>query len=193
MIKTAAELLKDNYKKIGALTDKQFVSVQARACGKRLLHVEKILEIRRVDGGLETPTTINDVSEDDTIRIKATVRSMLGGKEKTGFITLNDIQEIYTDDSINMLIINAENMMVTTLECKDEVIQINAVLAGDNWVTEQSLSELIGKDATLRDFQNIRDQEPELELDDIVIEDKTEKDLDFSDFGGEFKTPDLIF
>lgn len=196
MIKTAAELLQDNYKKIGPLTDEQFVAVKACACSKKLIYAEQVHEVRNVSMGVETPITFDEIDEDATVRIKATIRSMLGGAAKTGFITLPNIQEVYRDEARKMWVIEAENLILTTMDCKNEVLQINAVLAGDNWVNNITLSELITNDTILRDLQDIRDKEPDLILGDMNIDsifEKENEDLSLGDFDSGFKTPDLLF
>ena len=179
MIKNAKQILESNYDLLGDLSDDQFIAAKARACEKKLIHAEQIADVVKISGGSTQNVSFNDVEKGDTIRLKATVRSMVGGVEKTGYVTLKNIQDIHHDDYAGMLIIDADGLIFTTLDCKEAVQQLNAVIRSDNWVTQQSLSNLLSEDSILKDFQQIRDGAHELDLDDIVLDEPQTPDLMF--------------
>ena len=179
MIKNATQILKDNYNQLGDLTDAQFMVTKAKACNKKLIHAEQIADVVRVSNGASENITLGDIKEGDTVRVKATVRSMAGGMEKTGYVALKNIQDIHHDDYAKMLIVDADGLIFTTMDCKEAVQQLNAVIRGDNWVDQQTLGELISEEATLKDFQQIRDGGREFELDDIVFDEPQTPDLMF--------------
>ena len=169
MIKNAVQMLKENYDRLGDLTDAQFIVAKAKACAKRLIYAEQIMDCVKIDFvGNSTPINLNEIAEGDTLKIKATVRNMAGGKEKTGYVTLNNIRDVQYDNAIKMLTLETDNMILTTIECKAEIIQLDSVIRGVNWVNEHSLSELISNDTLLSDFKMERDErEHNRSLEDI--------------------------
>jgi hypothetical protein len=173
MLKNASDMLRENYRKLGELTDSQFIVAKSEACAKKLIHAENIYELTRIVGGLNESITVGDIKEGDTIRVKATVKSMLGGVEKTGYIILKDVQEVYYDKLLRILTIDADGVILTTMDMKAEVLQLNAVINGDNWVNHYSLSELIGRATLLKDYQLVR-EEKQRSRNDLIFDDRDE-------------------
>lgn len=188
MIKDAATLLKENYHKLGNLTDAQFIATKSKVCGRRMIHAERIGKVVRVnDFGTEETIRIPQIQVGDTVKVTATVRSMNvnGGSEKTGAVTLDNIQDVFCDESTGILFIDTEKCIFTTIECGIEWSVLNEVIRRpDNWVNQYVLSEMIGSNSLLTDFQAVRDgqnREFELDFDDIGFEEKTNNSPTFSD------------
>lgn len=183
MIKDAAQMIKENYNKLGDLTDNQFVVAKSKACAKRLIHAERITDVQLIDTfDGNRSITISQIEPDMTIKIKATVRNMASQTEKTGFVTLDDIKDVQFDEKTGMLVIENDKYIVTTLNCEKEIGQLEAVLRGDNWVNINSLGEIIGNETLLSDFKTVRDE-------------RNGRDLEFGDLGfvEEISMTDLLF
>ena len=175
MIQNNLQSFKDNFSKIGKLSDKDFIAVKARARAKKLIHAERVISVAKLDFlGMEAACQLADITEGDTARIKATVRNMAGGAEKTGVVTLQDIEYAHYEEALNMLIIETDRYIFTTMNCQQEMAILEAVIRGDNWVDEYALSELIPDDINLEMFQEVRDgqsHEQSLGFDDIITPD----------------------
>jgi hypothetical protein len=188
MIQDAAQRIKENYDRFGDLTDEQFVAAKAKACSKRLIHAERISDVQLIDPFVgNRQITVSQIKPNTTIKIKATVRNMASQTEKTGFVTLEDIQDVQFDEKTGMLAIENDKYIVTTLRCEKEMGQLEAVLRGENWVDMYSLRKLISNDTLLSDFQIIRDG--------ISERGRSEHDVELQDleFVEDITTPDLLF
>lgn len=189
MIKDAATLMKENYHKLGNLTDAQFIATKSKVCSRRMIHAEQIGRVARLNGfGIEEQIKLSDIKIGDTVKINATVRSMNvnGGEEKTGVITLEDIQDVDIDESIGMLFLDTEKCLFTTIECENEWWILNEVIRqADNWVNLHSLSEMIGPDSFLTDFKEERSRQQgrgmDLDFSDLGFDDRTNDGPSFSD------------
>ena len=182
MIKDAAQMIKENYNKLGALTDSQFIAAKARTCSKKLIHAERVIGVQLMDGLLNNFITIDKIEVGATVKIKATVRHMSGDVEKTGVITLDNVKDIQVDQQTGMWIIENDRYIVTTLNCQKEMADLEAVIRDDNWVNMHSLGELIGDETLLSDFKLVRDYEDN-------------RDLEWEDLGfvEDISKPNLLF
>lgn len=160
-------MMENNIKQLGPLSNEEFLAVKARVCGRRLIHANSIGEIQRMNWtGMFEPIKMSAIAAGDSIKIKATVSSMLGGPEKTGWVELNDIQDIKSDDYMNMLVIDTSKYIFTTLNCKDAMYILDAVIQGNNWVDINTLGEMINAESYLSDFQKVLSKDgPELGID----------------------------
>lgn len=186
MSQNAVQILKENYNRLGDLTDAEFIATKAKVCAKRIIHVERIIDIRRADGFSEEKISLGQIQVGDTIKINATVRNMLGGQEKSGVVTMPNIQDIYFEEALGMLVIESAKHILTTMECKSEMLVLDAVIRDDNWVNVQSLGEIIGEDTLLTEFQYERDNELHLDLGEVDREKDGLEDLFLDE-------PDLLF
>lgn len=183
MVQNAAQRLKENYTLLGDLTDAEFIAAKSAACAKRVIHAERISDIRLMVLGQEKPITVDQIKLGNTIKLKATVRNMLGGQEKTGAVVLSNVRDIQFDEKIGMLTIEADKYILTTMECQIEMHLLNEVIRRDNWVNNQSLSMLIDESTLLSDFKHERDKEIGIEI---------EEELDLQDIVTP-EIPDLLF
>ena len=176
----AIELMRSNSKRLGNLTDEEFLAVKSRVCNRKLIHAERIGEIQRIGSfGFVEDISLSDIKVGDSVKIRATVRSMVGGAEKTGWVVLDRIQDVHKDESIGMLILDTEKYIFTTLECKSEMYVLEAVINGDNWVDLYELGTMITPNSFLCDYQEIMAQSIEQGI--------KQETHDFSDF------PELLF
>ena len=159
MIVSAKQTLKDNYNLLGKLSDAEFVAAKARARQKRIVFAEKIISVKRIDlFGKEEQSTIPEIQAGDTIKLKATVRSMLGGPTQTGIVTLEGVQDVYHEDGLKMLVIDSDTCILSTMDCGQEMGILSLVVQGNNWVTDQALCSMILDDATLGVYQEVREE-----------------------------------
>ena len=189
MISTTKQHLHRNFKKIGPLTDAQFLAT--KALSKRMIYAREV-DLRNiiaigVDGREYRLSAIEAVSEYqngnvNTLKLKATVRGMAGGAEQSGNVKLENITDIEFDSAIGFLVVENEQCVFTNIPCWTEMKDLTEVMRDkSNWVNSKSLGELLPPDTLLSDFIEVRDS-IERDLDRDVKLDIIENPFDIRQF-----------
>ena len=196
--------VEQNYKKIGALTDRQFLAV--KSLGQRVIYAVNmdINHIRLMRNGAEVLTSIDKLNVGDTIKLRGTVKGMLSENAQSGLITLKDITDIRYNHGNGEFLISNNDTCITNMDCGLEMMDLSDVINDPyNWVNENELNNIFYQ-ITLSDFDYVRgsherdheiSQEKEVsfgfdglgDFEDFVTE------RDDTQHEQEVQTPDLLF
>lgn len=172
MSRRAVEILKNNYNKLGELDDKQFLAVKAVTQGviyAREIDMDHIM--RRDNLGIDRQIHPEEIQAGDTITLNATVRNALGTKEQSGSLTIEDVRDAQFSPITGQLVIDSDKFCLSSIDCTQEIADLALLINAPNvWVTKAALSEMVPSDATLKDFQEVRDLMKEKEYGRVAPE-----------------------
>lgn len=164
MNKNAQEVMKEEYERIGKLTDEQFLAAQVVNCNKPYLKDVKRIETIERDGK-KRAIDFEELNEKEfgTLRIHGTMSNLRGGDERTGWFTIENVRDAQFDPRTGFLLIDSDKY---NLVCSQEIDKMNHVLGDkNNDFTKEVLREIIPRDAKIEDYKEVRDlMEREVEL-----------------------------
>lgn len=154
--------MRDNYQKIGNLTDQQFLAVKSlnhKLFYASHLDVNNIIKIDKY--GHEEQITRDQIQDaiGETLKFRATIRPMNGNREASGSLTMENITDATYDPKTGFLMVDCDKFCMTNTDCGIEMQDLGLLLAAPNvWVTKEALSIIIPESATLSDFAEVREE-----------------------------------
>jgi len=147
--------LTENYHKLGDLSKEQFLAV--RSLDSTLIHLRNIESdnvLRILADGRRERIALKDVQVGDTIRLSGTIKKMMGQTEKTGWMTIENVQDFHYDKETGFLLFDNGKTCLTNADCREDVAALNFLInAPEYWVSKAVLLEMIDKTTTLKDFE----------------------------------------